>query len=230
MISETTPYKTATTSSVVQHSKRTKFWRKSFIFQMLILMIIPIPEFETYISVTASRNDNIYPIIETQPCGCEVDGMNGKFCNYIKNVTLPTKPGTCLSCSTYNSKETCRSDINLNRKAQADCVLRCFENPERIEKPWIVATFLSDYFFAFMFCRFFFLMRTIFNHSIYTDAFFKKLCREYGFNPGVRFTLKCYLATNPGETISILFISTLLMIAYVFRIFESPFLNDWNGN
>jgi hypothetical protein len=89
---------------------------------------------------------------------------------------------------------------------------------------------LSDYFLAIMFARFFFLMRTIFNHSIYTDAFFKKLCREYGFNPGVRFTLKCYLATNPGETISILFITTLLIIAYIFRIFESPFLNDWSGN
>ena len=88
---------------------------------------------------------------------------------------------------------------------------------------------MSDYIFALMFLRIYFLIRSVFNHSVYTDAFFKKLCREYGFNSGVRFTFKCHLATNPGKTICYLFFGTLMIIAYIYRIFESPFLIDWEG-
>jgi hypothetical protein len=74
-----------------------------------------------------------------------------------------------------------------------------------------------------MFLRVFFVARSLFNYSIYTDAYFKKLCREHGFNPGVRFTFKCYLATYPERTIMSLFFGTLMIIAYVFRILEYPF-------
>ena len=74
-----------------------------------------------------------------------------------------------------------------------------------------------------MFLRVYFVARTFFNYSVYTDAYFKKLCRENGFNPGVRFTFKCYLATYPERTIMCLFFSTLSIIAYVFRVLEYPF-------
>jgi hypothetical protein len=86
-----------------------------------------------------------------------------------------------------------------------------------------VQQFLSDFILATMFLRVFFVARSVFNYSIYTDAYFKKLCREHGFNPGVRFTFKCYLATYPERTIMSLFFGTLMIIAYVFRILEYPF-------
>ena len=74
-----------------------------------------------------------------------------------------------------------------------------------------------------MFLRVFFIARSVFNYSVYTDAYFKKLCREHGFNPGVRFTFKCYLASYPERTIMWLFFSTIALIAYIFRILEYPF-------
>lgn len=74
-----------------------------------------------------------------------------------------------------------------------------------------------------MFLRVYFVARSIFNYSVYSDAYFKKMCREHGFNPGVRFTFKCYLATYPERTITFLFFSTLAIIAYIFRILEFPF-------
>ena len=80
-----------------------------------------------------------------------------------------------------------------------------------------------------MFLRVFFICRSILNYSVYSDAYFKKLCREYGFNPGVRFTFTCYLATYPERTIIWLFLGTIAIIAYVFRIFEYPFLVRNNG-
>ena len=52
-------------------------------------MIIPIPGFETNISVTANRND-IYPHIDSKPCGCEEDGPDGRFCDYNKNNETAT--------------------------------------------------------------------------------------------------------------------------------------------
>jgi hypothetical protein len=80
-----------------------------------------------------------------------------------------------------------------------------------------------------MFLRVFFIFRSVFNYSVYTDAYFKKMCREHGFNPGVRFTFKCYLATFPERTIMWLFFSTIFLLAYVFRILEYPFFLRQNG-
>mmetsp|Transcript_16179 Transcript_16179/g.25062 ORF Transcript_16179/g.25062 Transcript_16179/m.25062 type:complete len:109 (-) Transcript_16179:1080-1406(-) len=51
--------------------------------------------------------------------------------------------------------------------------------------------YFSEFQTAFMWIRIFFLIRSIFNYSIYTDAYSKKLCKTYGFSAGVRFTFKC---------------------------------------
>jgi hypothetical protein len=95
----------------------------------------------------------------------------------------------------------------------------------------ITSYFLSDFFLAFMFLRLFFLARSIFNYSIFTDPYSKKLCRSYGFTSGVRFTFKCYFEVHPEKTVLIVFSSTILILAYLMRIFELPFyrhswLND----
>jgi len=54
-----------------------------------------------------------------------------------------------------------------------------------------ITYFFSDFLLALMFFRVFFVVRSIFNYSIYTDAYSKKLCKSYGFSAGVRFTFKC---------------------------------------
>lgn len=95
----------------------------------------------------------------------------------------------------------------------------------------ITSYFLSDFILAFMFLRIFFLCRSIFNYSIYTDPYSKKLCRSYGFTSGVRFTFKCYFEVHPEKTVLIVFTSTIMILAYLMRIFELPFyrhswLND----
>ena len=53
-----------------------------------------------------------------------------------------------------------------------------------------VVYLLSEFLIAIMWFRLFFLIRSIFNYSIYTDAYSKKLCKSYGFTAGARFTLK----------------------------------------
>lgn len=54
-----------------------------------------------------------------------------------------------------------------------------------------VVFLLSEFLLAMMWFRLYFLIRSIFNYSIYTDAYSKKLCKTYGFTAGARFTLKC---------------------------------------
>ena len=74
-----------------------------------------------------------------------------------------------------------------------------------------------------MWFRIYFLVRSIFNYSIYTDAYSKKLCKSYGFTAGARFTLKCQILVNPEWTVFVLFTSTIFILAYVLRIFELPY-------
>jgi hypothetical protein len=81
----------------------------------------------------------------------------------------------------------------------------------------------SDFILAFMWLRVFFLIRSVFNYSVFTDAYSKKLCRSYGFSAGVRFTFKCQIIVNPEWTVLILFGSTVVILAYILRIFEIPF-------
>lgn len=80
--------------------------------------------------------------------------------------------------------------------------------------------FLSDYILAFMFMRLFFLFRTWFNYSIYTDPYAKKLCREHGFYPGFRFIFKSKFSQSPEKTVVILFVVTISVLSYVYRMFE----------
>lgn len=96
-----------------------------------------------------------------------------------------------------------------------------FYNQNKLE---VIPHLLSDLLFAIMFFRVVYLARSVFNYSIYSDAYFKKLCKEYGFNPGVRFSLKCYLSLYPERTVIFLFFSTIFVLAYLLRIFEIFFL------
>ena len=86
-----------------------------------------------------------------------------------------------------------------------------------------VVYLLSEFQLAFMWLRVYFILRSIFNYSIYTDAYSKKLCQSYGFSSGVRFTFKCYMIGSPEWTVIILFSSTIMILAYILRVFELPY-------
>ena len=78
----------------------------------------------------------------------------------------------------------------------------------------------SDFILVFMFLRLFFVMRAVFNYSMYTDVFAKKLCRSYGFTANVRFTYKSLLKTDPAKTVIITMFASTLVLAYQLRVFE----------
>jgi len=86
------------------------------------------------------------------------------------------------------------------------------------------AYFLGDFFLAVMFLRVFLAYRSVLNYSVYTDAFSKKLCNQYGFQNSMRFALKCLLVHYPGYLVLINGLLFTLVLAYLVRIFELPVL------
>jgi len=96
------------------------------------------------------------------------------------------------------------------------------ENIPQDDTEIVVRHFMSDFFLFFMFFRLIFLFKSLFNYSIYNDAYFKQLCRQYGFNPNTRFSVKCYMKLRPEKTIFTLLLSTILILSYLYRIFELP--------
>lgn len=40
---------------------------------------------------------------------------------------------------------------------------------------------LSDFLFAFMFLRFYYIVRTLMNFSVYSDLYSKRVCSKYKF-------------------------------------------------
>lgn len=83
-----------------------------------------------------------------------------------------------------------------------------------------VAYRLSDFLLCFMFLRIALLIRTIFNYTMFTDLYAKRLCESYGFTANIRFTFKCFIIRNPGATVIWTLASTVLILAYILRIFE----------
>jgi Ion channel len=43
---------------------------------------------------------------------------------------------------------------------------------------------------------------------------------NYGFNPDMRFTMKCMIQRKPESTVSYIFVLSVLVISYLMRIFE----------
>jgi len=64
-----------------------------------------------------SRNA-IYSFLNPS-CGCEIDSI--KFCNFNHDPG----PAFCERCSNYHDESACTTN-NLNKKAVADCIKRCF--------------------------------------------------------------------------------------------------------
>jgi len=82
---------------------------------------------------------------------------------------------------------------------------------------------LSEFMFAFMSIRIYFLITCLYNYSIYNDAYSMKLCRFYGVPSSSIFTFKCYIYTMPERTTMLLFSTSILILSYLLRIFEMPY-------
>jgi hypothetical protein len=81
----------------------------------------------------------------------------------------------------------------------------------------------SDFILAFMFVRILFLLRAVINYSIFMDIYSKKLCKSYGFTANVRFAFKCFVRARPGLTVGVTLLFSVLILAYLMRIFELPY-------
>lgn len=82
---------------------------------------------------------------------------------------------------------------------------------------------LSDFILGFMLIRCYFLFRAIFNYNLFTDLYSKKLCKSYGFTANLRFTYKCLLKSDPGLTVMCTLLISVIILAYLLRIFELPY-------
>ena len=91
------------------------------------------------------------------------------------------------------------------------------------DKDKTIHYFLSDYLLIVMFTRIIFIFRTLLNNSIYRDEYSKKICSYHGVNSGIRFTFKCLLEDYPELSLFSLFLSTVMILAYVLRVLELPY-------
>lgn len=79
---------------------------------------------------------------------------------------------------------------------------------------------LSDFLFAFMFMRVYFLIRTIMNFCPYSELYSKRVCKKYGFESDTAFCLKALIKKNTGSTILVISIISIMWLSYLLRIFE----------
>ena len=67
------------------------------------------------------------------------------------------------------------------------------------------------------------MIRAVFNYVQYMDLYSKKLCKKYGFTANIRFTFKALLKLNPGLLVSTITGGSIVVLAYLLRIFELPY-------
>ena len=82
---------------------------------------------------------------------------------------------------------------------------------------------LSDFLFAFMFLRFYFVLRTIMNFSIYSDLNSQRICKNNGFESNTAFCLKANIRKNPSMTIVFTAVFSVMWLSYLLRIFEKVY-------
>jgi hypothetical protein len=83
-----------------------------------------------------------------------------------------------------------------------------------------VTYLLSDFLFAFMFFRVYFLIRTIMNFCAFSELYSKRVCKKHGFESNTAFCLKALIKKSPGDTILVITVISVCWLSYVLRIFE----------
>lgn len=82
---------------------------------------------------------------------------------------------------------------------------------------------LEEVMLSIMAFRGYFLLRAIFNYSVYTNPYSKKLCQNYGFHSSNSYAILCEMTYNPIRLIIWLFIGFVIFGAYLLRIYEQPY-------
>ena len=71
-----------------------------------------------------------------------------------------------------------------------------------------------------MFLRMYFVVRALFNYSVYSDAYSRNICKNHDFYPGFRFICKSSLSNNPETTVFSMFFFFTLVLAFILRVCE----------
>ena len=79
---------------------------------------------------------------------------------------------------------------------------------------------LSDFLFAFMFLRVYFLIRTLLNFTNFSDLYSKKVCAKYGIQANTSFYVKALYVRSPGLVVFMVSGISVLVLSFVLRIFE----------
>jgi hypothetical protein len=85
---------------------------------------------------------------------------------------------------------------------------------------------LSDFLFAFMFLRIYFLVRTLLNFSLYSDLYSKRICSKFGVEANTSFYVKALYVKKPGYVIIMVATLSIAFLSYVLRIFERVYYNS----
>lgn len=75
-----------------------------------------------------------------------------------------------------------------------------------------------------MFLRGYLIVRTAFSHTEFSDPFAQLHCERHGFTANTRFSFRCYLTRYPGWTVIVTLLSSTLVLSYVNRVVERPFV------
>ena len=89
-----------------------------------------------------------------------------------------------------------------------------------------IVYFFSEVMMALMWLRIYFLIRTVMNYTDFMDAYSKKLCSSYGFTTSIFFTVKSRIIINPESTVMTILFGTIVIFAYLVRIFEMPYFRS----
>lgn len=86
--------------------------------------------------------------------------------------------------------------------------------------------FFSEIMLSIMALRLLLGVRSYFNYSVYTDNYTKKLCQQYGFDSNIEFAIKACLINKPVHTICLLFATSIIVEAYILRIYEMQYFRN----
>jgi hypothetical protein len=74
-----------------------------------------------------------------------------------------------------------------------------------------------------MFVRLLFLLRAMFNFTLYMDNHARFCCRLFGVEANFRFSVKCIMKKYPLALIILLVVPSFFIFGIVLRVFERPF-------
>lgn len=108
-----------------------------------------------------------------------------------------------------------------------ECYLEAEYNDR--EKMVEMHQWLSDYIMCLMFMRIYFIIRAVFNYSIYSNSFSRNICKNHDFYPGFRFIFKSALSSMPELTVTLMFFVSTFIFAFILHVCEDNYIRYNDG-